>query len=130
MLAWAYARKDDYVQAISEHEKLGPQGQEVSAENRLTASGLGWIYAVAGRRRDAERIIEQFNSLSSSTSVDPYWAAAIYAGLGNKDRAFELLEESYRQHSANLAYSKPDLFWDNLRSDSRYPDLLRRMGLS
>lgn len=130
MLAWAYARKGDYVQAISEHEKLGPQGQEVSAENQLTASGLGWIYAIAGKRRDAERVIEQFNSLSSTTSVDPYWVAAIYAGLGNRNRAFELLEESYRQHSANLAYIKPDPFWDNLRSDSRYPDLLRRMGLS
>lgn len=130
MLAWAYARKGDYVQAISEHEKLGSQGQEVSAENQLTASGLGWIYAIAGKRRDAERVIEQFNSLSSTTSVDPYWVAAIYAGLGNRNRAFELLEESYRQHSANLAYIKPDPFWDNLRSDSRYPDLLRRMGLS
>lgn len=130
MLAWAYARKGDYVQAISEHEKLGSQGQEVSAENQLTASGLGWIYAIAGKRRDAERVIEQFNSLSSTTTVDPYWVAAIYAGLGNRNRAFELLEESYRQHSANLAYIKPDPFWDNLRSDSRYPDLLRRMGLS
>lgn len=130
MLAWAYARKGDYVQAISEHEKLGSQGQEVSAENQLTASGLGWIYAIAGKRRDAERVIEQFNSLSSTTTVDPYWVAAIYAGLGNRNRAFELLEESYRQHSANLAYIKPDPFWNNLRSDSRYPDLLRRMGLS
>lgn len=128
-LAWAYARKGDYAQAISEHEKLGLQGQEVSAENQLTVSGLGWIYAVAGRRRDAERVIEQFNSISSAATVDPYWVAAVYAGLGDKDRAFELLEKSYRQHSANLAYIKPDPFWDNLHSDSRYPDLLHRMGL-
>jgi len=55
--------------------------------------------------------------------------AAICAGLGDKDRAFALLEERYRQHSANLAYIKPDPFWDNLPSDSRYPDLLYRMGL-
>jgi eukaryotic-like serine/threonine-protein kinase len=130
MLAWAYARKGNYAQAIYEHEKMVPQAHEVSAENQLTASGLGWIYAVAGRRRDAERIIDQFNSLSSATSVDPYWVAAIYAGLGDKNRAFGLLEESYRQHSANLAYIKPDPFWDNLRSDSRYPDLLRRMELA
>jgi eukaryotic-like serine/threonine-protein kinase len=129
MLAWAYAHKGEYVEAISEYEKLGPRGQEVSAENQLAASGLGWIYAIAGRRKDAETIIKQFNSLSSATSVDPYWVAAVYAGLGDKDRAFQLLEESYRQHSANLAYIKPDPFWDNLRPDSRYPDLLRRMGL-
>jgi len=129
MLAWAYARKGDYALAVSEHEKIGPQGYAVSAENQLTASGLGWIYALAARRKDAQRVIDQFHSLSSTTSVDPHWVAAIYAGLGDKDQAFALLEESYRQHAANLAYLKPDPFWDNLRSDSRYPDLLRRMGL-
>jgi eukaryotic-like serine/threonine-protein kinase len=128
-LAWAYARKGDYAQAISEHEKMGSQGHEVSAENQLIASGLGWIYAVAGRRRDAEKVLEQFNSISSDPTVDPYWVAAVHAGLGDKGRAFELLEKSYRQHSANLAYIKPDPFWDNLHFDSRYLDLLRRMGL-
>jgi TolB-like protein/Tfp pilus assembly protein PilF len=128
-LAWAYARKGDYAQAISEHEKMGSQGHEVSAENQLVASGSGWIYAIAGRRRDAGRVIEQFNSITPAAAVDPYWVAAVYAGLGDKDRTFELLEKSYREHSANLAYIKPDPFWDNLHSDSRYLDLLRRMGL-
>jgi tetratricopeptide (TPR) repeat protein len=129
MLAWAYARKGDYAQAISEYEKMGPQGYGVSAENQLIASGLGWIYAVAGRRKDAERVIQDFNTLSSTASVDPLWVAQIYSGLGDKDRAFELLEKSYTQHSANLAFLKPDPFWDGLRSDPRYADLLRRMGL-
>jgi serine/threonine protein kinase/tetratricopeptide (TPR) repeat protein len=129
LLAWAYARKGNHAQAIAEYEKMGPQGYAVSAENQLIASGLGWIYAVAGRRKDAERVIEHFNTLSSEASVDPYWMAAIYSGLRNKDRAFESLEKSYRQHSGNLAYLKPDPFWDDLRSDPRYADLLRRMGL-
>lgn len=129
MLAWTYARKGDYAQAISEYEKLEPQRYKATAENQLIASGLGWIYAVAGRRKDAARVIEDFNALSSTASVDPVWVAEIYAGLGDKDRAFELLEKSYLRHSANLAYLKPDPFWDNLRSDPRYADLLRRIGL-
>jgi eukaryotic-like serine/threonine-protein kinase len=129
MLAWAYARKGDYAQAISEYEKMGPQGYGVSAENQLIASGLGWTYAVAGRRKDAERVIQDFNKLSSTASVDPLWVAQIYSGLGDKERAFEFLEKSYRQHSANLAFLKPDPFWDGLRSDPRYADLLHRMGL-
>jgi len=129
ILAWAYARKGDYAQAIAEYEKMGRQAYKVSAENQFIASGLGWVYAVAGRRKDAERVIQDFNTLSSTASVDPLWVAEIYAGLGDKKRAFEFLEKSYRQHSANLAFLKPDPFWDFLRSDSRYADLLRRMGM-
>jgi eukaryotic-like serine/threonine-protein kinase len=129
ILAWAYARKGDYAQAISEYERMGPQGYGVSAENQLIASGLGWIYAVAGRRKDAERVIQDFNTLSSRASVDPLWVAEIYSGLEDKERAFEFLEKSYRRHSANLAYLKPDPFWENLHYDPRYADLVRRMGL-
>jgi tetratricopeptide (TPR) repeat protein len=98
------------------------------AENQLIAGGLGWVYAVAGRRRDAISVLARFNTLPNQ-SVDSYWVAAIYAGLGDKDRAFELLEKGFRQHSGNLTYLKPDPFWDSLRSDPRYADLLRRMGL-
>jgi len=129
MLAWAYAGKGDYAQAISEYEKMGAQGYGVSAENQFIASGLGWLYAVAGRRKDAERVIRDFNTLSSTATVDPLWVAQIYSGLGDKERAFELLEKSYQRHSANLAFLKPDPFWDNLRSDPRYADLVRRIGV-
>jgi adenylate cyclase len=74
------------------------------------------------------KVLKRFNTLPEA-SVDSYWPAAIYAGLGDKDRAFELMEESFRQHSGNLTCLKPDPFWDDLRSDPRYADLLRRMGL-
>jgi len=129
MLGWAYAGKGNYTKAVAEYEKMGKQGYGVSAENQLIASGLGWIYAVSGRRKDAERIIQDFKTLSSKVSVDPLWIAAIYSGLQDKEHAFESLEMSYQQHSANLAFLKPDPFWHNLRSDPRYADLLRRMGL-
>ena len=129
LLAWTYGLRGNSGQAIVEYEKMGRPAYAVSAENQLIASGLGWIYARAGRRKDAERVIEQLNALSSVTVVDPYWVAVIYSGLGDKSRALELLEESYRQRSGNLAFLKPDPFWDGLRSDPRYADLLRRIGL-
>ena len=53
----------------------------------------------------------------------------IYAGLGDKDEAFRLLEKAYQQHSATMPYLGIDLFWYGMRSDPRYADLLRRMGL-
>lgn len=108
---------------------MGPQATSVSAENQTVAGGAGWIYAVAGRRKDALDIAEKFKKLSSQAYVDQYWPAAIYAGLGDKNRAFESLERGYEQHSATLIYLKIDAYWDSLRSDPRFQDLVRRMGL-
>jgi len=129
ILAWAYARKGMHSQAITEYEKMGPERYAVSAENQLIASGLGWVYAIAGRRKDAVRIIDDFNTLSSGAHVDPYLVAVIYAGLRDKDRAFELLEKSYREHGGIMVYLTEDPFWEDLRSDPRYADLLRRIRL-
>ena len=115
ILAWAYASKGMYSQAITEYEKMGPEKYAVSPENQLIASGSGWVYAIAGRRKDAVRIIEDLNTLSSGANVDPILVAAIYAGLDDRDRAFELLEKSYRGHSSGTAFLKEDPFWEDLR---------------
>jgi len=129
-LGWVYARKGMYAQAIAEHEKLRPQDYAVSSENQVLASGLGWVYGLAGRRNDALHILQQFNELLSRGYVDFYQVGAIYAGLGDKDRAFASLEKGYAERSSGMAYIKGDPFWDdNFRSDPRYTDLLRRMGL-
>jgi serine/threonine protein kinase len=53
----------------------------------------------------------------------------IYAGLGDKDRAFESLEKGYAERSGGMPFLKADPCWYNVRSDPRYADLLRRMGL-
>jgi serine/threonine protein kinase/tetratricopeptide (TPR) repeat protein len=130
LLGWAYARKGMYAQAIAEHQRMGEQAYSVSGENQVVASGLGWIYALAGRRSEATRILEAFNRLASHSYVDFYQVGAIYAGLGDKDRAFESLERGYGEHCGSIVYIKADPFWgDDFRSDPRYADLLRRMGL-
>jgi hypothetical protein len=55
---------------------------------------------------------------------------SIYAGLGEKDKAFEFLEKAYQERSPDIPYFlKADLRIDNLRSDPRFQDLLRRVGL-
>jgi len=129
-LGWAYARKGMYAQAIAEHERMGAQASAVSGENQVVALGLGWVYAVAGKRSHATRILTAFNRLASQTYVDFYMVAAIYAGLGDKDRTFESLERAYRERSGSLVYIKTDPYWGNdARTDPRYADLLRRMGL-
>ena len=80
-------------------------------------AALGWIYAVSGRRADALKIAQEFKDLSSHAYVDFYHVAAIYAGLGDKDEAFRLLEKAYEQHSRQHALSRnrPVLVRDALR---------------
>jgi len=128
-LAWAYALKGMYPQALAEYDKIADRDKSVAAETQLVADGLGWVYAVSGRRADALKIVQGFTDLSSRTYVDFYQLATIYAGLGEKDEAFRMLQKGYEQRSASMPYLTVDPFWDGIRSDVRYADLLRRMGL-
>ena len=128
-LAWAYAMKRMYPQALAEYDKIADQDKALAAENQAVAGSLGWVYAVSGRRADALKIAQEFRDLSSHAYVDFYIFAAIYAGLGDNDEAFRLLEKAYQQHSAPMSYLGIDVFWYGMHSDPRYADLLRRMGL-
>jgi serine/threonine protein kinase/tetratricopeptide (TPR) repeat protein len=129
LLAWAYAMKRMYPQAHAEFDKISDQDKAVAAENQFVASGLGWVYAVSGRRADALKIVKELDKLSSHVYVDFYQFATIYAGLGEKDEAFRLLEKGYEEHSASMPFLAVDPFWYGMRSDPRYSDLLRRIGL-
>ena len=128
-IAWAYALKGAYAQAIAEYDKIPEQAKVVAAENQFVAHRLGWVYAVSGRRADALKIAKELKDLSSHAYVDFYQVAAIYAGLGDKDEAFRLLEKAYEEHSSSMPFLAVDPFWYGIRSDPRYADLLRRMGL-
>jgi serine/threonine protein kinase len=128
-LAWAYAMKGMYPQALAEYDKIADQDKVVAAENQLVADGLGWVYAVSGRRADALRIAKEVKDVSSHAYVDFYQLGTIYAGLGDKDETFRLLEKGYAAHSASMPFLAVDPFWYGIRSDPRYADLLRRMGL-
>ena len=129
MLGMAYAMKRMYPQALAEYDKIADQDKVTAAGNQFAAGMLGWIYAVSGRRTDALKIAQEFKDLSAHTYVDFYWSGVIYAGLGDKDEAFRLLERSYQEHAATLPYLAVDPFWYGMHSDPRYVDLLSRIGL-
>jgi serine/threonine protein kinase/tetratricopeptide (TPR) repeat protein len=131
MLGWTYALQGAYEKAINEHEKMGAQVLPVTTENQFFAAGLGWIYAIAGRRSDALKVIAQLQELEKDSFVDPYNLAIVHVGLGEKDRAFADLDRALsHSESTSAAFLKSDPFWNPVRSDSRYAALLRRMKLS
>ena len=129
MLALAYAMKRMYPQALAEYDKIANQDKVTAAGNQFVAGMLGWVYAVSGRRTAALKIAQEFKDLSAHSYVDFYWSGVIYAGLSDKDEAFRLLEKGYQEHAAGMLYLAVDPFWYGWRSDPRYADLLRRIGL-
>lgn len=57
----------------------------------------------------------------------PYQIATIYAGLGDRDRAFEWLEKAFQERSPGLKFLKTEPMLDNLRADKRFDDLIHRV---
>lgn len=122
----AYVKKSLYKEAMAEFEK----GVSISPDDLGALTGLGYGYAVTGRRADAEKVLARLNELSKREFVSPVWMAKIYSGLGEKDKAFGSLERAYEDRSiVSVAYIKTNPMLDPLRSDPRYAELLQRLNL-
>jgi len=89
---------------------------------------LGQVYATAGYRGEALKIVEQLQELSKQQYVTPYGVGRIYAALGQKEEAFCWLETAYEQRANWMVLLKVDPCLDDLRPDPRFQDLLRRMN--
>jgi tetratricopeptide (TPR) repeat protein len=93
-------------------------------------SGLGHAYAVSGQRADTQEILDHLKELSMHRYVAPYNFALIYAGLEQKDEAFNWLNRAYDARSYMLVvYLNTDTRLDILRSDPRFDELRRRIAL-
>ena len=90
---------------------------------------LARTLALSGRKNQALQLLDEFNEVSTQTYVSPYRIAAVYSALGDKDRAFKWLEHAYEGRDGWLAWLPVDPVVDNLRSDQRFSDLLKRVGL-
>jgi eukaryotic-like serine/threonine-protein kinase len=124
-LGRAYEQKGKLPEAIAEF-----QSALALDKNTEIWSGLGHAYALSGHTVEAEKVIEHLKDLSAHSYVSPYSLAVIYAGLGEKYKAFEWLERAYQERSYFMAvYLTTDARLDNLHSDPRFEDLRKRVGL-
>ena len=117
--------KGMYEEAIAEFQK----SIELS-DDPVRRAVLGHAYAVAGRRGEAQKVINELKDLSKRRYFPPYYIALIYVGLGDKNQALEWLEKAFAERSANLTVLKAEPMFDPIRSDPRFQDLLRRVGLT
>ena len=126
LLSLAYQGKGMYVQAIEENQRWG----QYTGNKVKTDISLAQIYAAAGRKEEALKIIEEAESEMALTGNDYRGMALIYAALEKPDEAFEWLEKSYEQHEESLCNLKVDPKLDPLRSDPRFKSMLHKVGLS
>jgi TolB-like protein len=95
------------------------------------ASPIAWLgeaYAAAGFREEAYKILGQLEELSKQRYVTQYGRARIYAALGETDETFKWLETAYQQRANWMVLLKVDPCFDDLRSEPRFQDLMRRMN--
>ena len=125
VLGLLLTRMGRYELAIAEGEK----GVKLSGGSSMMNAALAQTFATAGRRAQAIQILDDLTNLAKQKYVAPYFFAGIHIGLGEDDRAIEYLEKSYEEHSHWLIYLHLDPSMDALRSNSRFQDLSRRIGL-
>jgi TolB-like protein/DNA-binding winged helix-turn-helix (wHTH) protein/Flp pilus assembly protein TadD len=122
-LGFTYAAKGMYPEAIASYQegiKLGDNSPSIQVY-------LGATYAKAGEREKAQAILKRLQT--SKEYVSPGELAVLYAALGEREQAFASLERAYAAHDLQLQYLGVDPPFDSLRSDPRFQDLVRRVGL-
>ncbi|MGB6626189.1 MAG: protein kinase [Candidatus Acidiferrales bacterium] len=125
-LGTGYLAVGKNAQAISDSLKAS----NLSSDDPSRLVGLGRAYALAGKKSDALKILAQLGGISSRTYVPPYFFATIYAALGQRDNAFSWLDRAAYERDSYLAWLKVDGAVDPLRRDSRFPQLLHRVGFT
>jgi len=125
VLGFAYLKGARNEEARAEFQKA----VELSGRAGTYLSNLGYCYAVTGRSAEALAILKELEEKYTRGASSGLFLAGVYAGLGDKDQAFGWLEKDFQQRSGQLPTIAWRLHFEGLRSDPRYADLLRRMGL-
>ncbi len=125
ILGHTYAANNQFDKAIAASEKA----VELSERAPGALGILGLVYGLAGRKAEAKRILNELLELNKSRYVTPAALVNVYVGLGDKEQTFVWLEKAYQERSNFVAYLKVFPLLDPLRSDKRFDDLVRRVGL-
>jgi tetratricopeptide (TPR) repeat protein len=124
-LGRAYQQKKMYAEALDEFNKT----DEDLPGWVVTLAGTGNAYGEWGRQAEAKKVLVHLDQLSLGKYVTPYGVALVYAGLDDKDEAFSWLNKAYEGRSHWLVWLNRDPRWDRLRSDPRFMELKKRVGL-
>jgi len=124
LIVRAYEQKGMFADALADLEKSRPLCSS------WTCPELAYIYGRTGQQAQAGLALAKLEQFNRRQPVDPILFVAPYIGMDNKDEAFFWLNKAYAQHSNAMTGLKADPLYDPLRSDPRFQELLRRVGLT
>ncbi len=124
-LGIVYGYQGDYGKAV---EKL-EEALRLGGRTLCNLGVLGYHYGKAGRRKEAEGLTAELEQRAKQGYGSASWLARVYLGLGDTDKVFEWLERAYDEHNLSLFYIPSEPLFAGLRSDPRFIDLMKRMGL-
>jgi TolB-like protein/DNA-binding winged helix-turn-helix (wHTH) protein/Tfp pilus assembly protein PilF len=125
VLGQAYEQKKAYDQAIAELRRA----VDISQNSPPALAALARAYAVSGKTVEARNLLDQLMQQAKKQYVSPFYAAMVYAGLGENDRALDWLEKAYADHSNAIVFLKVDPQMDTLRGSPRFHELQRKLRL-
>jgi tetratricopeptide (TPR) repeat protein len=127
VLGRTYLSKGRYQEAITELER----GLAYNRRNSGLLAALAHVYGRSGNRQKALQLVDQVKQAGrpEQGEVPTFHLVWAYAGLGDNDRAFAWLERAYEERRQRLTWLNVDPLLDPLRSDPRFADLVRRVGL-
>ncbi|MDE2273924.1 MAG: winged helix-turn-helix domain-containing protein [Gammaproteobacteria bacterium] len=125
VLAKTYQQLGRLIEARTAAEK----GVGASVGNTEALSLLGYAEGVAGRQKQAQRVLAELQQASAQRYVPPYNFAVVYLGLGDRHRALEWLEKAYVNRDVHMVFLAVEPKWRRLRDEPRFFELLRRVGL-
>ncbi len=126
-LGSVYESLSKYDKAFVEFEKYKTLSR--NGNLLIAKAALAHLYAVQGRRPDALRLLEEVKATHKPGDLLSYYIALVYVGLGDKDRAFQWLQNSFAEHDDDLLDLNDDPRVEPLHSDPRFQALTRRVGL-
>ncbi|HYL86634.1 MAG TPA: tetratricopeptide repeat protein [Candidatus Angelobacter sp.] len=125
LLADTYAAKGMLEDSVAELKKAA----SLSQEDPWVQADFGYVYAKLGRKSDAEKVLNELRVESQRKYVSGFFVSWVCIGLGKNEEALQWLERAYQQNDYQLSWIGVVPVFDPLRSDPRFKDLLRRIGL-
>jgi tetratricopeptide (TPR) repeat protein len=125
-LSWVYASKGMYAEAVAAAEKSLEKLR--APDKTFFHLNVAMVYAFAGRRTDALKLLDEYLTSQKGKPVESFIIAEVYSLLGEKDKAFEWLDRAIQDHAYMTIWLKIDKPLDNIRSNPRFKEYLKKAG--